>query len=274
VKTAGLLHPGAMGEALGRSLQNAGAHVLWASGGRSAATVARAAAAGFEDVQTVGALSDSDVLLSICPPEYALDVAEATAAVGFTGVYIDANAIAPSTAAAVDAAVRRAGATFVDGGVIGGPSAPRLFLWGDDAAPVGALFGEPVSIEVLDGPAFAASSLKMMYAGWTKGTSALLFALAAAAQALGVADALAEEWARSQPALGPRLAGAGPSAAKAWRWSGEMHEIASTLASVGLPSAFHEGAADVYQRLAVLRDTSTATIDDVLELLLKSDQSA
>ena len=268
--TVGVLHPGAMGEALGCALGDAGARVVWASDGRSAATVARADRSGFEDVGTLATLIDSDVVVSICPPECALDVAESVAALGFTGVYLDANAIAPGTVAAIDAVVGRAGGTFVDGGVIGGPDAPRLFLSGATAADVVRLFGAPVTAVALDGPAYAASSLKMVYAGWTKGTSALLFTLAAAAEALGVAGAVADEWARSQPALGPRLQNAGPSAAKAWRWSGEMREIAATLAAVGLPAEFHEGSAEVFSRLSALKDDPSSTVDDVLELLLTS----
>jgi 3-hydroxyisobutyrate dehydrogenase-like beta-hydroxyacid dehydrogenase len=268
--TAGLLHPGAMGEALGRSLQAAGARVLWAGDGRSAASTARATSAGFDDVGTVAALRGSDLVVSICPPEFALDVARETAAVGFTGTYLDANAIAPSSAAAIEAVVRDAGATFVDGGVIGGPDAPRLFLSGATADGVGRRFGEPVSVVVLDGSRYAASSLKMVYAGWTKGTTALLFALAATADALGVADALDAEWARSQPALGARLDRSGGAAAKAWRWSGEMREIGSTLGAAGLPAQFHAAAAEVYERLAALKDRSGATIDDVVRLLRRA----
>jgi 3-hydroxyisobutyrate dehydrogenase-like beta-hydroxyacid dehydrogenase len=274
VTTVGVLHPGAMGEALGRALADAGARVVWASDGRSAATKSRAERSGFDDVGMVAALVDSDVVVSICPPECARDVAQVVAALGFGGVYLDANAIAPATAEAIDSVVRGSGATYVDGGVIGGPDAPRLFLSGVASSDVVSLFGAPVTAVVLDGPAYAASSLKMIYAGWTKGTSALLFSLAAAARALGVGDAVADEWARSQPALGPRLAHAGPSAAKAWRWSGEMREIAAALASVDLPSEFHEGAADVFSRLSALKDDPSSTIDDVLELLLTSRRRA
>ena len=268
MKTLGLLHPGAMGEALGRSFRSAGVRVVWAGEGRSHATAARATASGFEDVGTPAAMRECDVLVSICPPEFALDVAEMVAAVGFAGVYLDANAVAPSTAASIDTVVRRAGATYVDGGVIGGPDSPRVFLSGTGAGELAALFGAPASVDVLDGPAYAASALKMVYAGWTKGTTALLFALVATATALGVGDALAEEWARSQPALGPRLERAGPSAAKAWRWSGEMREIGVTLASAGLPADFHEAAAEVYERLAALKDDADASIDDVVRLVL------
>jgi 3-hydroxyisobutyrate dehydrogenase-like beta-hydroxyacid dehydrogenase len=274
VTTAGVLHPGAMGEALGRALRAAGARVVWASDGRSAETKSRAERSAFEDVSTLTALIESDVVVSICPPECARDVAESVATLGFGGVYVDANAIAPATAASIDAVVRRSGATYVDGGVIGGPDAPRLFLSGASSSDVAALFGAPVTALVLDGPGYAASSLKMVYAGWTKGTSALLFALAAAAEALGVGDEIAEEWARSQPALGPRLQHAGPSAAKAWRWSGEMREIAATLEAVGLPADFHEGAAEVFSRLSALKDEPSSTVDDVLELLLASSEQS
>jgi 3-hydroxyisobutyrate dehydrogenase-like beta-hydroxyacid dehydrogenase len=260
-----------MGEALGRSFRDTGARVLWASDGRSAATAARAAASELDDVGTLLAMRDADVIVSICPPEFALDVAESVAAIGFEGVYLEANAVSPATAAAIDTVVRGSGATFVDGGVIGGPDAPRVFLCGAAADDVAKQFGAPATPVVLDGPDYAASSLKMVYAGWTKGTTALLFALVAAADTLGVGDALAEEWARSQPALGPRLARAGSPAAKAWRWSGEMREIAATLAAVGLPAGFHEGAAGVYERLAPLKDDPDATVDEVVRLVLQGN---
>jgi 3-hydroxyisobutyrate dehydrogenase-like beta-hydroxyacid dehydrogenase len=262
-----------MGEALGHALQATGCRVRWVSEGRSTATTGRAAAAGFVDVRTIDGLRDSELVVSICPPEFALEVATAVARSGYSGTYVDANAIAPSTAAAVDAVVGGVGATFVDGGVIGGPGAPRLFLWGAAAEAAGRCFGPPATVEILEGPTYAASALKMVYAGWTKGTTALLFALVAAAEALGVDDALTHEWARSQPALGPRLDGAGPSAARAWRWSGEMREIAVTLDDVGVPRQFHDGAADVFARLATLRDDGDATVDDVVRLLLAAGGS-
>jgi 3-hydroxyisobutyrate dehydrogenase-like beta-hydroxyacid dehydrogenase len=260
-----------MGETLGRSLRATGARVVWVSAGRSAATAARAAAAGFDDAGSLAGVRECDGVVSICPPEFALDVAEAVAAVGFGGVYVDANAVAPSTAVAVASVVRRAGATYVDGGVIGGPQAPGLFLSGVGAAEVGSWFGDPASVTVLAGSDYAASALKMVYAGWTKGTTALLFALVAAAEALGVGDALREEWARSQPALAPRLERAGVSAAKAWRWSGEMREVAATLAATGLPPEFHEAAAEVYERLAALKDRTDASVDEIVPLVRREN---
>ncbi len=112
--TVGLLHPGAMGAALGAALVGNGHEVLWASAGRSDATRARAEADAMVDVETVDAIAArSDTIISICPPEYAADVAAAVGAAGFDGVLVDANAISPARAVEI--------APTVDGGVIGGP---------------------------------------------------------------------------------------------------------------------------------------------------------
>jgi 3-hydroxyisobutyrate dehydrogenase-like beta-hydroxyacid dehydrogenase len=248
----GLLHPGAMGAAIGAELVRAGHTVRWASAGRSAETHARAAAAGLTDAGDVAALvAASDVVLSICPPHAALEVARSCA--GHRGVFVDANAVSPATASAVAAA---AGGTTVDGGIVGppptNPGTTRLFLSadGDHATTVAALFtGTAVEPVVLEGSATAASAVKMAYAAWTKGTAALLLATEATARELGVADALHAEWARSQPELAGRLERAERSAAaKGWRWIAEMEEVAATFAAAGQPEGFHAAAADVYRR--------------------------
>jgi hypothetical protein len=128
--------------------------------------------------------------------------------------------------------------------------------------------GGPLEARVIGDEPGAASALKMCYAAYTKGTAALLLAVVAAAQATGVATALSAEWERSQRDLPDRVtATARGSAPKAWRWVGEMDEIASTFADVGLPDGFHRAAAEVFSRLADLKDTDAAT-DDVTALLL------
>jgi hypothetical protein len=76
-----------------------------------------------------------------------------------------------------------------------------------------------------------------------------LLAARASARETGVEDALLAEWARSQPQLQARWRIAEDSAiAKGWRWTGEMREIAATYTAVGLPSGFHEAAADIFAR--------------------------
>jgi 3-hydroxyisobutyrate dehydrogenase-like beta-hydroxyacid dehydrogenase len=240
--TVGLLHPGAMGAAIGGRLTRAGREVLWASEGRSEATAARARAAGLRDARTVAEVAArGEVVLSICPPHGALDVARAVG--DFGGLYVDANAVSPRTAAEIRPLVGR----YVDGGIIGPPSDPRLYLSGAEADAVAqALVG--VTTAVLGDDPVAASALKMAYAGWTKGSAALLLTVRAAARAYGVEDALIAEWEHSLPALPDRSVQAGRSAdEKGWRWVAEMEEIAATMAAAGLPDGFHAAAAEVFR---------------------------
>jgi 3-hydroxyisobutyrate dehydrogenase-like beta-hydroxyacid dehydrogenase len=231
--------------------------------GRSAATRARAERAGLTDAGTVQALAaESEVLVCICPPDAAFDVAESVAEVGFTGTYVDANAVSPGRVREIAAVVESAGATFVDGDLIGGPPQPRgltrLYLSGAAAGSVaGVLGGSGLEAVVLGGDVAAASALKMCYAAWTKGSAALLLALRAAARELGVEDALLAEWDRSQPGLRARSEGAVGSVPKAWRFVGEMHEIAATFAVADLPDGFALAAAEIYERLAGFKDTDT-----------------
>jgi 3-hydroxyisobutyrate dehydrogenase-like beta-hydroxyacid dehydrogenase len=251
--TIGLLHPGEMGAAIGAVLRGRGQRVVWASEERSAETRKRADEAGLEDAGSVEELvRRSEVILSVCPPHAALEVAGSVA--GFRGVFVDANAIAPATAREVAAVVAAGGGESVDGGIIGPPpraaGATRLYLSGGEAEAVAGLFaGSVVDARVLSGELGTASALKMAYAAWTKGTAALLLAIGELARAEGVESALHEEWRLSLPDLPERSQRAARSAqAKGWRWVGEMEEIASTFAAAGLPDGFHRAAAEVFRR--------------------------
>ena len=120
----GVLHPGEMGAALGAALRAKGETVLWASTGRSPATAYRASTAGLTDVVTVEELARrSEVILSICPPHAALEVARSVA--GFDGIYVDANAVSP----------RRPWAHA--GGLDTCRGRARLLLWADATPAVG-----------------------------------------------------------------------------------------------------------------------------------------
>ena len=251
----GLLHPGEMGAAVGRCLTGAGHVVLWASQGRGPQTAARARAAGLEDAGTADEVAGrAEIILSICPPHAALDVAWAVQ--GFGGLYVDANAISPATAREVAALVEEGGASYVDGGIIGSPPSPvkpgsaRLYLSGPSADRVAALFdGTPLDARVCGGGPWSASAVKMAYASWTKGSAALLLAARALARGEGVEDTLLAEWKLSQPALAERSAAAARSVlAKGWRWVAEMEEIATTMAGSGLPDGFHQAAAEIFRR--------------------------
>jgi 3-hydroxyisobutyrate dehydrogenase-like beta-hydroxyacid dehydrogenase len=255
----GLLHPGEMGAAVGRCLTGAGYEVLWASEGRGPQTAARARAAGLTDVGTPAEVADrADVIFSICPPHAALDVAWAVQ--GFGGFFVDANAISPATAREVALMVEEGGATYIDGGIIGMPPPPspppsaghgtRLYLSGEESDAVRGLFdGTTLDARVILTGLWAASTIKMAYAAWTKGTAALLLAARALARADGVEDALLAEWAMSQPSLADRSQAAADSAAtKGWRWVAEMEEIAASMTAAGLPDGFHQAAAEIFRR--------------------------
>jgi 3-hydroxyisobutyrate dehydrogenase-like beta-hydroxyacid dehydrogenase len=252
--TIGLLHPGEMGTAVGQCLAGAGHQVLWAPDGRSQATGERAEAAGLRHGAGLGGLArDCDVILSVCPPHAALEVARQVAAAGFGGVYVDANAISPATAGEVARIAAAGGASYVDGGIIGTPPvAPgfiRLYLSGARAGEILALFdGTEVDVRLVPPPG-TASAVKMAYASWTKGSAALLLAARALARAEGVEPVLLAEWGISQPGLEARSAGAARSAAaKGWRWVAEMEEIAAAMAAADLPGGFHQAAAAMYLR--------------------------
>jgi 3-hydroxyisobutyrate dehydrogenase-like beta-hydroxyacid dehydrogenase len=262
----GILNPGEMGAAVGRCLTTAGHTVLWAAAGRGPDTARRAVAAGLTEVDTARQLAaKSSVILSICPPHAALDVAWAVH--GFTGLYLDANAIAPGTARAVAELITSNGGTYVDGGIIGPPptvaGSTRLYLSGEHAGAIADLFtGTELDPRIAVGPATAASAIKMAYAAWTKGTTALLLAARALARAEGVEDALLTEWALSQPHLAAQSERAAASAAtKGWRWIAEMEEIAHCMAEAGLPDGFHQAAAEIYRRCPRLPG---AGIDDTV----------
>jgi 3-hydroxyisobutyrate dehydrogenase-like beta-hydroxyacid dehydrogenase len=248
----GVLHPGEMGAAIGARLRERGHDGVWAGEGRSAATADRAARAGLRDVGSPAALAGAaDLVLSVCPPHAALDVARAAAAPG--GLFVDANAVSPATTLAIRDVVEGAGGRFVDGGIVGPPpereGTTRLFLSGPEAGTVAAAFaGAAVQTVVLGPEPGRASALKMAYAAWTKGTAAMLLAIRATARATGVEEALLAEWARSQPdAPGRSEDAAAAAAAKGWRWIAEMEEIAATFAAAGQPDGFHRAAAEVYR---------------------------
>jgi 3-hydroxyisobutyrate dehydrogenase-like beta-hydroxyacid dehydrogenase len=264
VTTIGILHPGEMGSAVGAAARSGGARVVWASGGRGTATRKRAEADGLEDVGTLVRLArDSEIILSVCPPANAPDVAREVAATRFGGTFVDGNAIAPATTRAVGEIVTAGGARFVDGGIIGPPprkaGEARLYLSGEGATAIAAVFkGSLLEAIVLDGPIAAASALKMAYGGWNKGQQALLLAIRALAAHEGVDEALIAEWKRSMPDVPARSERAvSANIKKAWRFVGEMEENAATFAAAGLPTGFHEAAGEIYRRLAGWKDTAT-----------------
>jgi 3-hydroxyisobutyrate dehydrogenase-like beta-hydroxyacid dehydrogenase len=255
----GILHPGAMGAAVGSALKAKAGTVVWAAAGRSHATAKRAELADLVAVPDVAELARRcHVIVSVCPPHAARAVAEEVAA-ALAGrpdppLFVDANAVAPATVQGIGTLL--GAGCVIDGAIIGPPAwePGRTVLWlsGAAAPAVGDLFaGSPFTARVL-GPALgAASALKACYALQTKALPTVWAALADAADAYGVRDALRDQLARDGVDLTAQLDALHSRAgAKAWRWAGEMDEAAAALSAVGVPDGFSRAAAEVYRRMA------------------------
>jgi 3-hydroxyisobutyrate dehydrogenase-like beta-hydroxyacid dehydrogenase len=279
MKTIALLHPGNMGSTIGACAATSGARVLWASAQRSAASRKRAEQAGLIDAgDLAAAVRQSDIVLAVCPPEFATEIAASVAAQRFQGIYVDANAVSRATAEEIAKIVTKAGASFVDGGIIGSPvkqaGTTRMYLSGEKAAEIAQLFSASMldarSIGAVPGEA---SALKVVYAAWTKGTDALILAIRALAAHEGVDHALLEEWKISQPALENKcLRAAAVAVPKMWRYVGEMREIAEAFEAAGLPNGFHNAAAEVSERLACFKDQTEPAL--AVGTVLKQLQAA
>ena len=198
-------------------MQGAGHQVYWVSEGRSSATIDRASRSGLRDAGTLANLcAECSVIISICPSHAAETIAEQVAALGFTGLYLDANAIAPQKALRISGVLTQAGATFVDGGIIGGPEFAAdktcLFLSGPGAEEVSECFPTgPMQTRVVGAAIGQASALKLCASAYTKLDAALICASLAGAEKWNVLRTLEEHWTETDPQfasyMGPRARG-------------------------------------------------------------------
>ena len=275
----GILHPGAMGVSIAASAKNTVNMVYWASEGRSSETHERANKVELSDIHSVAKLCDScSVILSVCPPHAAEDVAKEVIDHGFKGIYLDANAISPQRSTRIGQAMAEAGVEFVDGGIIGGPAwrpgRTWLYLSGKEAQRVADCFSAgPLETSVIGELAGKASALKMCFAAYTKGTTALLSAILAVAEELGIGEELERQWSRNGSEFAQQaVQQVRGVTAKAWRFAGEMEEIAETFRGTGMPGGFHDAAADVYRRIADFKGAQEVPpLADVLAALLNSE---
>jgi 3-hydroxyisobutyrate dehydrogenase-like beta-hydroxyacid dehydrogenase len=271
----GILHPGRMGVSIAASAINSGHNVYWTSQGRSEKTRARADEHRLLEIKTLAQLcSICEIIVSICPPHAAEDVAVSVMENGFKGLYLDANAIAPQRSIKIRTLMEAFGIKFVDGGIIGGPAwTPNetwLYLSGTNAQEIAVHFSSgPLGTKILGSEIGKASALKMCYAAYSKGTTALLASILATAESLGVRAELYEQWNMDTVGFAEQVnQRVGRVISKAWRFEGEMREIASTFRDAGLPGEFHDAAAEVYRRLAALEDGDAPyTINQIISII-------
>ena len=272
----GILHPGEMGISIASAAVNSGHEVYWVSQGRSEKTRARAEQHRLIEVDSLHQLCQMcGIVLSVCPPHGAEEVARLVVDAGFTGCYLDANAISPQRVLRIESLMKGASIRFIDGGIIGGPAwtphETRLYLSGKDAETIVSLFSKgPLETKIIGHEVGKASALKMCYAAYSKGTTALLATIVATAESLGIRDELYQQWDIDDSEFSKQVSQrVRRVTAKAWRFEGEMMEIAATLQSAGLPSEFHKAAAEIYHRMANFKDSAdTPLLQDVIEALV------
>lgn len=272
----GILHPGEMGVSIAASALYSGHEVYWASQGRSDKTRLRAETNHLVELDSLEDLCRTcEVILSVSPPHAAEQVAHSVIEAGFRGLYLEANAIAPQRSVDIGRQMQDAGIQYVDGGILGGPAwtpgETWLYLSGSDAEEIAACFSHgPLEIKILGSEIGKASALKMCYAAYTKGTTALLAAILAAAETLRVREDLYTHWDLDQENFSKQVNNRVIRVtAKAWRFEGEMEEIAATLQAAGLPGGFHEAAAEIYHRMAGFKEApDTPALHEVIGSLL------
>jgi len=275
-RTVGVLHPGSMGATVAAAVRDTGNRVLWCPEGRSAATVQRAHDAGFTAVGSLSELAGTcDTVLSICPPAAAESVAEAVAQAGFTGIYIEANAINPQRLERIARILGSRSATVVDAAVMTSPSANggrdiRIYLANDEqrqgtaATTVRDLFDHPpVTGIVLNGPFGVASALKLAHAQYQKAARVLAAVSYALAERFGVTEQLHHEAHLNQesPLAHPEFLPI--VASRAWRWAPELTEVTEFLRSQGLPHEQARQASAVLNRWSSHKD-HRPTLQDLL----------
>ena len=259
-----LISPGAMGSAFAARLAEAGHVVLTSLAGRSAASRARALAAGMADARDAE-LAACDMILSIVPPAEADGLVERfmplLPAQAEKPLFVDANALNPASKKRLAARLAEAGCDMVDGAIIGPPPekgsrVTTTFLSGPRARDAAFLDVPGCGATVLDGDVGAAAALKMCYGGINKGVVGLATALLRAAHRHGAADALRAEMQRSMPDLFARYGRQIPDMVpKAYRWVAEMEEIAAFLAEDDAAGAqLFEGMAGLFAHVAADRE--------------------
>jgi 3-hydroxyisobutyrate dehydrogenase-like beta-hydroxyacid dehydrogenase len=265
-----------MGISIAAAALHNGHQVYWVAQDRGPKTRARAEKHQLMEADSLWQLCQvSEVILSVCPPHAAEEVARSVVAAGFKGLYLDANAISPQRTISIGEMFEANGIRFVDGGIIGGPAwRPHetwLYLSGEHADQIAACFSSgPLETKIIGNEIGRASGLKMCYAAYTKGTTALLAAVLATSEALGVREDLYRQWDQDEKGFSEQVNHrVARVTAKAWRFQGEMHEIASTFHDAGIPDGFHMAAAEVYRRMANFKDAvESPSLEDVLKALL------
>ena len=164
--------------------------------------------------------------------------------------------MSPPTKVEIGNVILKAGSPFVDVGIIGLPPKPNsdgpvMIVSGPESAKFMPLADFGLNLRMVDGPIGAASAVKMSYAGITKGITALGSMMMLASTRGGVAAELRTQLERSHPYFMQNFTRAVPEMFdKAYRFVGEMEEIADFVGEDPQAKQMYLAFADFYRRMA------------------------
>lgn len=265
--TVGLLYPGEMGARVATVLRARGATVVTTLRDRGGRTAERCADAG---IDVVGSLEDvarrAQVVVSLVPPANAADVARAFARhaplAPSGAIYVDANSISPESAAAVAEVIETGGMRFVDAAINGLAknltTSGTLFLSGDGADDVTALFGNAIRVRVVP----SASTMKMLLGGMSKGLCGLFLELALVAERRGMLGEMLSATGEIYPGMQQVVGRMLPTYADhSGRRATEMRELRSTAEASGVKPCVIESVARLHEMLAHANFTAASGAD-------------
>lgn len=260
IERIGFMTPGDMGQGVAMQLKAKGFAVCTALDKRSARSKKMAQEAGLTDVGSIATLcAQTDLIMSVMNPgaalEFAREAAEAIRGQSNKPVFIDCNAVAPDTMREIETAIKGAGSRCLDGGLIGPP--PRggakvnLYVSGPGAADLTQIGNDKLVVHYMTEKLGDASSVKMCYSAFNKGTQGLLLETLMAGQRLGVYELLEKQLLSSKADMYEWVLSALPTLPpKSYRWVPEMHEIARTFQGVGMTPRIFQGEADMFELVA------------------------
>ena len=270
---------GDMGLSVGIALLDSGLKVLTNIDGRSKKTINNVNSTDIKTVTKTDLVNESDIILSIIPPESSVQVAnqlsKLSQLISKPVTYVECNAISPNTTKFIEKSFMTKSfknSKYIDGSIIGtAPNVsykPNLYISGKFANEIESLKSNAFNIINLGENLESASSIKMCYASLTKGTNALWVSLLLLSEKLSIFDELIAELNYSQKESLTKMKNQIPKLpAKSGRWIAEMREIASTYKSQSLHSGSFDNSSYIYNLLSMMENKNIKDLSDIIEKL-------
>jgi L-threonate 2-dehydrogenase len=277
----GLVAPGNMGAGVGGRIRRNGGTVRTSLAGRGPDSARRAREADLSTVETDDELvAGADLILSIVPAAESENIARrlapALTRASTKPVYVDCNAISPQTVQSTASIIAPTGCGFVDVGIFGPPptadpeSGPIFYAAGPQVDTFARLANFGLRVHDLGGPVGAASTLKLIHVGITKGFTAIAAAMILCASENNLDTILMEQISKGHPDMAHVMAHQMKGMfSKAYRWVGEMEELSEFAAPGSETSELYRVIAELYERLA----KAYSDKDDVFERITRFSKS-